>query len=59
MQVRAMCGFCGRDIADDAGHLLVLKQIMCSDCERKLVGTAVDDDDYKIFMEKIKKLWFA
>ncbi len=37
--------------------LVILGCLICYDCEEKIVRTRVSENDYILYMSKIKKIW--
>jgi len=39
------------------GGLVITGNFICDDCQRELLSIACDDEKYKVFQEKLKKIW--
>lgn len=50
----SMCIIC--DETQQEG-IIILGSFICSHCERKIVETSVEQEDYCSYFPKIKKIW--
>ncbi len=49
-----MCLVC--EETDQEG-IIILGSFICSDCEKRIVETSVDHEDYYGYLSKLKKIW--
>ncbi len=55
-EFRPVCMICERECDEHEG-IKILSQFICTDCEKDIVNTNVDDDLYDYFVEKLRTLW--
>jgi hypothetical protein len=48
------CIICGKE---EGKGLFIYESFVCQTCEREMVHTNVEDDKYRFFIQKLKKIW--
>ena len=48
------CVVCGEE---KAAGIRIVAQFLCSDCEREIVHTEVEDEKYPYYIERMKRIW--
>ncbi|MCY0869143.1 MAG: sigma factor G inhibitor Gin [Firmicutes bacterium] len=51
---RAQCLICGRE---QAQGMHIFSHLICAQCEAQIVSTDVDDEMYRVFVERLRTLW--
>jgi len=53
------CFFCQKTIASEEDKLEIMQHAMCPECEKQLLRLPVGDQQYNLYKDKIKKIWFS
>lgn len=59
MKEAEKCFFCQKPLTSESGILEIMEHAMCPECEKKLLILPVGDEQYDLYKEKIKRIWFS
>jgi len=53
-EARAQCLICG---TEQTHGMRIFSHFICAECEARIVSTDVDEELYRVFVERMRRLW--